>query len=290
MSTFIVEKSDADLTVRELLQRRIPAAPPAYLKQLLKKGKVCGVQGLLHGDERLQVGDALQLPDSGRLLELLAVSQAELKPLQILYETREILVVDKPAGLAIHSSQGHESDNLTEWVAKLLADRGQSFKVAPVHRLDLETSGPVLFGKGKQACGRLGQLFMRREVDKCYQALVLGKTAGSGRLDSLVSAKGKEKQARSDFRAIVRNEQASLLEVQLHTGRQHQIRCQLADLGHPLFGDSRYRGPCPAKLPRLFLHCCRLAFIDPYSDAPISVESPLPVELADFLPQVGINL
>ncbi len=290
MPVFINEKNDVYLTLRELLQCRIPAAPPAYLKQLLKKGKVRGTQGCLTGDECLQVGDSIELPDSGRLLELLAVQDAELTPLQVLYESREILVVDKPAGLAIHGSQGHESDNLTARVEMLLADRGQKFKVAPVHRLDLETSGPVLFGKGKQACGRLGQLFMRREVEKYYQALVLGKTAGSGRLDSIVSAKGKEKQARTDFRAIVRNEQASLLEVQLHTGRQHQIRCQLADQGHPLFGDARYRGPCPAELPRLFLHCCRLAFTDPYSGAPIAIESPLPVELAEFLPQVGINL
>lgn len=220
---------------------------------------------------------------------MLAVPKAQQQPLQILYQSREILVVDKPAGLAIHSSQGHESDNLTARVEKMLREQGLKFNVAPVHRLDLDTSGPVLFGKGKQACGQLGQLFMRQEVEKYYLALVVGKTAGSGRLESTLTAKGKEKQARTDFRALVRNEQASLLELTLHTGRQHQIRRQLADQGHPLFGDKRYQGPCPTELPRMFLHCCRLAFTDPFSGAPISIEAPLPEDLAGFLPQVRIN-
>lgn len=290
MPTLTVKKNETELPLLEFLQRRVPAAPQAYLKQLIKKGKVCRNNERLQAEDRLQIDDSIQLPNSGRLIELFETREADLRPVQVLYESREILVVDKPAGLAIHSSQGHESDNLTQRVEKFLADQGLRFNVAPVHRLDLETSGPVLFGKGKKACGQLGQIFMRQEVEKYYQALVVGKTAGSGCLDSAVSAKGKEKPARTDFRALVRNEQASLLELTLHTGRQHQIRRQLASQGHPLFGDKRYQGPCPGKLPRLFLHCCRLAFTDPFSAAPISIEAPLPGDLASFLPEVGINL
>lgn len=290
MPKFIVEKTEAPLCAVDFLRLRVPAAPAAYLKQLLKKGKVRGRSGVLKGSDLLQAGELLQLPDSGRLLELLATPAACLQELRILYESREILVVDKPAGLAVHAGQGHEQANLTDQVESFLLKRGIRFKVAPVHRLDLETSGPVLFGKGKQACGRLGQLFMRQEVDKSYLALVAGRTPGSGRLESQLTAKGKEKQARTDFRALFRNEQASLLELQLHTGRQHQIRRQLAAQGHPLFGDKRYRGPCPTDLPRMFLHCNRLAFVDPFSESPISIESPLPEDLAIFLPCVNITL
>ncbi|MCK4621312.1 MAG: RluA family pseudouridine synthase [Desulfuromonadales bacterium] len=290
MPQFIVEKTEEQLCVVDFLRLRVPAAPVAYLKQLLKKSKVRGRTGVLKGSDLLQAGELLQLPDSGRLLELLATPAACLQELRVLYESREILVVDKPAGLAVHAGQGHEQANLTDQVESFLVKRGIRFNVAPVHRLDLETSGPVLFGKGKQACGRLGQLFMRHEVDKSYLALVAGRTPGSGRLESQLTAKGKEKQARTDFRALFRNEQASLLELQLHTGRQHQIRRQLAAQGHPLFGDKRYRGPCPADLPRMFLHCCRLAFVDPFSESPISIESPLPEDLAIFLPRVNITL
>jgi len=290
MPIFIVEQDHTALNVLSYLRLKIPAAPPAYLKQLLKKGKVLGPDGPLGGDELVRAGDSIRLPESGRLQELLTRQPVNRQPLQVLYETREILVVDKPAGLAVHSSLGHEQDNLTERVAALLAERGQRFSVAPVHRLDLETSGPVLFGKGKKACGQLGQLFIRQEVEKYYLALVAGKTAGSGELISALTAKGKEKAARSDFRALARDTQCSLLELRLHTGRQHQIRRQLAALGHPLFGDSRYRGPCPPDLPRMFLHCCRLAFIDPFNGAPIEIEAPLPEELATALLKRGISL
>lgn len=289
MSKFIVEQEEVNLSVAEFLQRRIPAAPAAYLKQLLKKGKVHGPDGPLIAGDRLPLDSCIHLPDSGRLQELLQISLSAPAAVEILYESREILVVDKPAGLAIHSSQGHEGDNLTARVAELLKTRGSSFQVAPVHRLDLETSGPVLFGKGKDACGRLGQLFMRQEVEKCYLALVVGKTPGSGELRSQLTAKGKLKDAHSLYHARLRNAQASLLELTLVTGRQHQLRRQLAETGHPLYGDKRYRGPCPAELPRLFLHCHRLAFVDPFSAAPISIESPLPEDLARFLPQVGME-
>ena len=285
----IVEQSEANLSIEDFLRQRIPAAPESYLKQLLKKGKVNGPAGVLQRNDSLQAGECIQLPDSGRLLELLETVVVPSLPLTILYESREILIVDKPAGLAVHSSQGHETDNLTARVTALLAERKLRIQVAPVHRLDLETSGPLLFGKGKEACGRLGQVFMRQEVEKFYQALVVGKTPGSGRLESALTAKGKEKQARTDYRALARNDQASLLELQLHTGRQHQIRKQLTEKGHPLFGDKRYRGPCPPELPRLFLHCSRLAFVDPFSDTPISIDAPLPAELADFLPTVGLS-
>jgi 23S rRNA-/tRNA-specific pseudouridylate synthase len=131
---------------------------------------------------------------------------------------------------------------------------------------------------------------MRREVEKYYWALVAGETPGSGRLTSRLQAKGKQKSALSDYRRLAGNQQASLLEVRLHTGRQHQIRQQLAEQGHPLFGDRRYQGPCPDALPRMFLHCQRLAFVDPFSAAPIEIISPLPTDLSEFLSQLGISL
>jgi len=290
MPEFIVDQNDQPLSLEQFLQQRIPAAPAAYLKQLVKKGKVTGHRGPLAASATLQAGERIRLPDSARLLELLEAELAAPGPLEILYESREFLVVNKPAGVAIHAGEGHRQDNLAARASACLAARGLGFKVAPIHRLDLETSGPVLFGKGKKACGELGKLFMRHAVEKSYLALVCGRTAGSGRLESVLSAKGKEKAVRTDFRALARSDRASLLELQLHTGRQHQIRRQLAELGHPIFGDRRYRGPCPSDLSRLFLHCRRLRFDDPFTAVPIEIDSPLPQELAGFLLHIGIEL
>jgi len=289
MPTLTVEPSEQTLTVLDFLQRRLPAAPKAFLRQLLKKGKVLGEAGPLAEQDLLPVGALVRLPDSGRVRELLGAALPVAAQVGILYESREILVADKPAGLAVHAGVGHQQENLTSRLEALLAERGDRFKIAPIHRLDLETSGPVIFGKGKRACGELGRLFMRDEVEKQYLALVVGKTSGSGFLLSTVPAKGKLKEARTSFRALERTDRASLLELTLYSGRQHQIRRQLADIGHPLFGDRRYGGPSLAGLPRTFLHCRHLAFVDPYSGAMVVIDSPLPVDLGNVLAELGFR-
>lgn len=281
--TLSVSEAEDGLTVSEFLQRRIPAAPASYLHQLLKKGKVAGPDGALSERQTLSAGMVVQLPNSARLAELCAQVVKPVAEVRVLFESRELLVVDKPAGVAIHASVGHEQDNLTARVAARSAARGEKFRIAPVHRLDLETSGPVLFGKGKQACAAFGRLFVRQQVEKVYLALALGRLPGSGSLLSPVPAKGKEKEAHTDYIARLRGDGATLLELRLHSGRQHQIRRQLADLGHPLFGDKRYGGPCPEALPRLFLHCSRLVFQDPFSGANQIVEVPLPDDLKRYL-------
>jgi RluA family pseudouridine synthase len=285
MPEFIVSPEEADLTVEQFLRQHIPAAPAGYLRQLFKKGKISSANKIVAAADPLSAGDKIALPNSQRLQELLFAPQKSQLKLDILYESREILIVDKPAGLAIHKGKGHERDNLTDRVAAFLENRGDKFQVAPVQRLDLETSGPVLFGKGKKSCAELGKLFMQGEVTKTYLALVSGKLLGRGDLLSDIPAKGKLKTACTSYQTLVSSEAASLLEIHLHTGRQHQIRRQLADAGHPLYGDRRYRGPCPRKLPRLFLHCRQLAFSDPFSQQRVEVNCPLPKDLSRFLPQ-----
>ncbi len=289
MPEFIVTEEEAGLPIEQFLQQRIPAAPESYLRQLVKKGKVKNAVQSIKGGDCTVANECIQLPDSSRLLDLLANRQAPQPQLDILYETREILIVNKPARLAIHNGKGHERDNLTDRIGAFLTARGDHFQFAPIHRLDLETSGPVLFGKGKKSCSVLGQLFMQGEVTKSYLALVAGKMVGRGALLSDIPAKGKLKTAETSYQTLVSNDSASLLEIQLVTGRQHQIRRQLAAAGHPLFGDHRYHGPCSGKLSRLFLHCRRLAFTDPFNNQQIDINCPLPIDLNRFLPLLGIE-
>lgn len=280
-----VRKGEEHLPFVVLLQRRIPTAPAGYLRQLLRQEKITHGEKILSADDRIPVGAIVNLPESKRLRELLGMTT-----LQILFENRDLLIVAKPPGLAVHTSEGHEVDNLTARCQELLQLRGERFSIAPVHRLDLETSGPLLFGKGKAACSALGKLFMEDQVEKHYLALVAGEMDGASSLHGLVPAKGKLKSAHTDVRTLASSGIATLLEIRLHSGRQHQIRRQLAEIGHPLFGDRRYGGPYPSDLPRLFLHCHRLAFTDPCSGAAIDCEVPLPPDLATYLERCGIAL
>jgi 23S rRNA pseudouridine955/2504/2580 synthase len=274
------------MTTLEFLRQRIPAAPQAYLRQLLRKGKVRREHLPVAEDTCLRAGDRLNLPGSVRLHQFL-----DAKSPTILHETREILVVFKPSGLAVHAGEGHERDDLTRRVRTLLKQRRDSFTAAPIHRLDVQTSGPVLFGKGRAACSQLGKLFMAGKVEKKYLALATGElsTSRTGKFCSTVPAKGKRKEAVTEYAVRRTGGGFTLLELSLKSGRMHQIRRQLADAGFPLAGDRRYGGAELPGLMRVFLHGARLAFPDPWGQTEILVECPLPQELEEILNMLGLR-
>jgi RluA family pseudouridine synthase len=281
MHNFRVEQHEAGRSLLQFLQQRIPAAGRGYLRQLLKKGRICADDEPCRDDASVHAGQCITLGSSARLQELLTQPSVSDTELSILYESAEMLVVDKPAGVAVHSSSGHEEDNLASRVQSYL--KGKRFQVAPIHRLDIGTSGPVLFGKGKKACAALGTLFMRHEVEKIYVALVSGNLQGVGVLTRPLNAKGKVKSCYTNFATLKRSADLSLVELTLVTGRQHQIRRQLALEGHPVVGDRRYGGAEMQGLEHPFLHCSSIAFADPFSGAPLKIESKLPSSLQDAM-------
>lgn len=285
MEIIILPKESA-LPPLEVLQRRFPAAPRSYLRGLLHRGKVRRGHAPLMPHDPLTPGDILHLPESRRLRELQRVSAAE--EVTILFESREILAVEKPSGLAVHRGVGHEEDNLVRRVERLMARRGEPFRCAPAHRLDAGTSGAVLMGKGRRATAELGKAFMAGEVAKTYLALAAGPLDGEGALRGAIPAKGKMKEAQTLYRALSRTGELTLLQVNLISGRTHQIRRHLADNGHPLAGDRRYGGPALPGLERLFLHCRRLALKSPFDGSEVLIDSPLPPELGAVLQAVGL--
>ena len=287
MRSFTAKKSDENSSLLDYLQSRMALAPAAYLRQLFKSGKIrCnGVQvGATH---QLQDQDVITLPESKRTLEFL--SGSEKLPL-VLYESDHVLVVHKPSGLATHSSQEHESDNMTLRVATLMHLQAKKFSTAPVHRLDLPTSGPIIFGKGKKAISELGKMMQDKQVQKKYLALTSAGLPESGTLSGQIPSKGKTKHAETRFRVIEQQGELSLLELELDTGRQHQIRMQLSETGHPIAGDQRYRGLKISEDPeQLFLHCYQLTFIDPFSGQNVNIVDPLPPVLSDVLLTHGFS-
>lgn len=280
MAKFELTDQDAGRSVLAVLQERLPAAPQAYLRQLLRRGKVCHDGRPLAEEECLQDLGTLHLPDSRRLRELCAV---DLPQLTILLETDTCLAAFKPAGLAVHSCVGHATDNLTDRVRAWVRYRREPYQVSPVHRLDIGTSGPVLFGKGRRASAELGRMLQTGRIAKTYLALVQGSPPASGMLTTGVKVGNRIKQAASRFRVCGRHGNTALLELELLSGRKHQIRQQCAAAGWPLYGDRRYGGPTAPELERLFLHCCRLSWAAAPDEAPLQVSSPLPKELCDFL-------
>lgn len=286
MNELTATSKNSGQSLLDFLQEQIPAAPAAYLQQLIRKGKLRLNGQTVSGQTRLQAEDVLTLPGSKRLAEFLLESQRE--KIEILLEGPDFLVVYKPAGLAIHRGAGHERDNLADRADNWLKRRRLPFGAFPVHRLDVGTSGPVLFAKGRRAAGILGSYFMNGQVKKHYMALAVGETADSGELHSPVPAKGKLRAAATRYRRVAGNQHYSLLQLELVSGRKHQIRRQLADAGHPLVGDRRYGGPNVLNQQQPFLHCCTLAWPDSGSGQMLTVDCPLPQDLKHLLSDIGL--
>ncbi|MEZ4485753.1 MAG: RluA family pseudouridine synthase [Syntrophotaleaceae bacterium] len=288
MTELTVTIGDDGLTVLEFLQQQIPAAPAAYLRQLTRSGRLLLNYQATSDQALLHSGDTLRLPASQRLTQLLEQSKHE--QIQILLEGPDFLAIYKPAGLAVHRGAGHEQDNLNQRVGNWLHRRKRPYSAVPVHRLDVGTSGPVLFAKGRRAASLLGKLLMAGQVEKHYLALVVGEVAETGELQTPVPAKGKLRAAATRYRRLSGNGSYSLLQLELLSGRKHQIRRQLADAGHPLIGDRRYGGPVLPDSQRLFLHCCTLSWPDPSGARGQTVNCPLPKDLQALLAAVELTL
>ena len=214
--------------------------------------------------------------------------------LAILHEDEHVLVIDKPAGLlSVPTGPGHRDEDtalarVRDYVARL---RPREPFVERVHRLDRDTTGSLTFALSREARAGLIQLFRAHRIERSYLAVVEGEPAADrGVVDAPIRdewvsgrravARGPEpaKAARTHWRVRERLGRATLLEVDLDTGRQHQIRVHLAHLGLPVLGDGVYGRPAPGRSTprRPMLHARRLAFVHPVTGERVAVESPLP--------------
>jgi 23S rRNA pseudouridine1911/1915/1917 synthase len=240
--------------------------------------------------------------------ELLDMAPAPEIPVRIVYEDADLLIVDKPAGLVVHPSPGHGSGTLVN--ALLALDAGSFGGIAGVqrpgivHRLDRDTSGLLMVARTDTAQHSLMAQLKARRVKKTYIALVLGEVSAEvGRIEAPI---GRDPRHRTRM-AVVSHGRASttgyrvrerfagwtLLELDLVTGRTHQIRVHLEAIGHPVAGDPVYgtgtsrKGPRPTgdwpALERLFLHAWRLQLTSPSGGNLIRAEAPLPPELEGVL-------
>ena len=237
-------------------------------------------------------------------------AEAEAIPLEILYEDDDLLAVNKPAGMIVHAGAGNSRGTLVNALlgrGQSLSQGGDPLRPGIVHRLDKETSGILLVAKNDHAHGRLSESFRERRIQKTYIALVQGALAEergrselpiardpvrrnrmtAGRAASLPNSRA----ARTDWRVLARIDSTTLVEIQLHTGRTHQIRVHFSALHHPVVGDTLYGASGQLRvgqimlpsLERNFLHAARLSFQQPRTQLPIQLSAPLPAELRAFL-------
>lgn len=310
-----VDEASAGQRIDNFLLRLCKGVPKSHVYRILRSGEVRVNKGRVGPEWRLQLGDRVRVPPirlAQRTSQEDGLAAVAIPPREfvIKHEDAALLVIDKPAGLAVHGGSGL-SFGVIEQLRRM---RPEARFLELAHRLDRETSGLLIVAKKRSALARLHDDFRFGRIRKRYLALVKGRwlkpvedirlplfkylTAEGERRVRVPRANETGKEAHSIARLVARWQNYSLLEVELRTGRTHQIRVHLAHLGFPLAGDDKYgdfelnKRLQKQGLKRMFLHASRLRFKHPLSateeneKAELQLMAELPVELQDFLQQL----
>ena len=197
--------------------------------------------------------------------------------IDIIYEDNYLIAVNKRPNIPVTPNKPGDRC-LTDVLNGFLAERGDTYKAHPCHRLDKETSGAVLFAKGKKAQKAMMELFAGRDIRKYYIALVSGTLAQT---DGDIRTPIDGKDAHTEYHVIAQRSGYAIVHIRLHTGRTNQIRIHFASIGHPLLGESKfaYRRDFAVKFRRTALHCETLEFRSPFTMQDISISANLPDDL-----------
>lgn len=213
--------------------------------------------------------------------------------LHIIYEDEDLMVINKPADMPIHPSQGNYNNTLANAVAYLYEQRHEPFVYRCINRLDKDTTGLLILAKNMYSASLLSDMVKNRQIHREYRALASGKTPAEGIIDAPVArADGstieREVNMHSGDHAVTHYKRLqykngySLVSLKLETGRTHQIRVHMKYIGHPLPGDFLYN-PDYTVINRQALHSYKLAFTHPVTGKPLTFTAPLPEDMARLL-------
>ncbi len=297
VQTVTVDENSEGQRLDNFLIARLRGVPRSWVYRVLRRGEVRVNKGRCKPARRLQVGDVVRIPPlrtADRPAHAVSIVQIEKTLKTIIYEDDLLLIVNKPAGLAVHGGSG-----LSHGLIEILrAARPHEGFLELAHRLDRETSGCLMLAKKRSALRRLQELQRAGEVEKRYLTLLQGRSRkGTWRIDlplkkntlksgeRIVRVDPAGKPAATVFRVQQRFNGSMLVEATLETGRTHQIRVHAAANGTPILGDPKY-GDAQANrqfrtlgLRRLFLHAASLRFAWPSTKDVFQIQAPLPTEL-----------
>ena len=303
---FIVDKNGLESRVDIYLKEKVERFSRNQIQRWIKLGGVLCNGNKITPSTKLKEGDNISLSIPEEDIHLVPENIA----LDILYEDKSILILNKPAGIVTHPGAGNKNGTLANAVAHhllgirdsaLFARTNRALSLIPtegslrlgiVHRLDKETSGVMVVAKNSIALTRLTESFKERSVKKVYRAIVCGSLElAKGEIEGSIGRAFRStrmeiapsgKYARTDFKVLKRFSQHSYLEAYPKTGRTHQIRLHLAKIGYPILGDKTY-GLEPIAAPRQMLHAYSITFPHPSNKKLVTFTAPLPKDFKDIL-------
>lgn len=305
--TFHILRGDAGERLDRFLLGHLPkGCSRAQIQRWIASGEVSVDGQAVKPSLRLKTGQAVALTPSNQ--PHIPPLAPEPIPLDVVYEDAHLLVINKQPGLVTHPAQGHWTGTLVQAVLFHLKDKGERLEASGrepmrpgiVHRLDKDTSGLLIVAKTEAAHRALSHQLAARKIHRTYLAVVEGlmpRDSGTvnapigrhptHRKEFTVRAGGRE--AVTHYRVLKRISPASgdvgpysVLEVQLETGRTHQIRVHLAHIGHPVLGDPVYGRRRLPELARQLLHAKQLAFTHPMTGRDLTLQAPLPADMRPF--------
>ena len=308
---FVIEKSLPSARLDRFLGEKFPAVTRGTLQRLIEEGHI-RVNGLTvkpthhpHAGEMIDVHWPEAKP---------AEAQPEKIPLDILFEDKSLLVLNKAAGIVVHPAAGHEEHTLVNALLHhcdgSLSGIGGVARPGIVHRLDKETSGCLVVAKNDETHVALAEQFAGRQVKKIYHALVCGEPGrATGEIHAAIARHPTHRKrmavrddsdgraAHTSYQILERLYATTLMEAQIHTGRTHQIRVHFQFIGHPLVGDDTYGARQNIRVkeltnyaaPRVMLHAKQLTFTHPRTQQPMTFEAPLPADFKAALKSLRVK-
>jgi 23S rRNA pseudouridine955/2504/2580 synthase len=302
-----IHEEEAGQRIDNYLLRVCKGVPKSHIYRILRSGEVRVNKGRIDQLYRLVAGDLVRIPPIRIAEKAAGPTPVPAAEFAIVHEDSHLLVIDKPAGVAVHGGSGVSYGVIEQ----LRMSRPDAKFLELVHRLDRETSGLLLLAKKRSALTNLHEQMREGTTDKRYLTAVAGDwvnprqhvklplhkfTTSDGERRVVVQAGGQE--AHTVFNLLRKWERFTLLEAELKTGRTHQIRVHLASSGFPILGDEKYGDFALNKLlqkanaergalRRMFLHAWRITFTHPETGQPMTLRAPLPAECERFLVSLG---
>jgi 23S rRNA pseudouridine1911/1915/1917 synthase len=268
---FIATAEDDGLRLDQVIPRHVPGLSRRKARAVIDAG------GVFVDRARVKVASRPVRPDQQIEVNLGSEARTEPPPAPaIVFSDPHVIVIDKPAGLVTAPTPESDRGDALDQLAREFGE------VYLVHRLDLPTSGLLVFARTRDANKKLGDAFVAHDIDREYRAVAIGDVAAQT-IDRPIA----DRRAVTHVEPLERLADATLLRVRLETGRTHQIRIHLAGLGHPIAGDAQHGGErartFTPKAPRLALHAAVLGFTHPASGERVRFESAIPAELAAWI-------